>query len=85
MIRCASWVSWVPSSGPLTLFDERDGSYHTLNRTGSAIWSALATGQQPDEIGAMLAASHDAPLALVQGDVDAFVATSLEKGLLAAE
>lgn len=82
MIRCAPWVSWVPSEGPVTLFDDRDGSYHALNPSASAIWRALGDGQQPGEISATVAAAHGAPIGVVQQDVADFVSAALDKGLL---
>jgi len=84
-IRCASWVSWVPGSNAITLFDDRDGSYHALNPSASAIWTALGEGRQPGEIGEALAVAHRAPVAAVQQDVDDFVAAALDKGLLVSE
>lgn len=85
MIRCASWVSWGPSDDAITVFDNRDGSYHALNASASAIWRALDAGRQPDEIGAAIAAAHRKPVAEVQQDVDDFIALALGKGLLVAD
>lgn len=82
MIRCASSVSWVPGGGTITLFDDRDGSYHALNPSASAIWMALSDGKQPDEIGEALASAHRAPTGSIRQDVDDFVALALDKGLL---
>lgn len=84
-IRCASWVSWVPGGAAITLFDDRDGSYHALNASASAIWVALGEGRQPGEIGEAIAAAHSAPVTTVQQDVDDFVALALDKGLLVSE
>lgn len=84
-IRCAACVSWVPGDGAITLFDDRDGSYHALNPSASAIWSALGEGTQPAEIGEAIAAAYGAPVATVQQDVDEFVALALDKGLLVSE
>jgi len=85
MIRCASWVSWVPGGGPITLFDDRDGSYHALNPSASAIWTALSDGSQPGDIGGALATAHHASAPAVQRDVDDFVAMALDKGLLVSD
>jgi len=85
MIRYASWVSWIPGSGTITLFDDRDGSYHALNASASAIWAAIGEGRQPHEIGDTLAAAHRAPLAAVQQDVAEFVAAALDRGLLVSD
>jgi len=84
-IRCASWISWVPGGTAITLFDDRDGSYHALNTSASTIWTALGEGRQPGEIGEAIAAAHRAPVAAVQQDVDEFVALALGKGLLVSE
>lgn len=84
-IGCAPGVSWTPDTSTLTLFDERDGSYHVLNDTGSAIWTALSRGTQPAEISEALARYYGVPIDVVTKDVDAFVAGSLAKGLLVAE
>lgn len=84
-ILCASWVSWVPGGGAITLFDDRDGSYHALNASASAIWAALGEGKQPDEIGEAIAAAHRVQASAVRKDVDEFVALALDKGLLVSE
>lgn len=85
MIRCASWVSWVPGGDTITLYDDRDGSYHALNPSASAIWTALSEGKQPHEIGDALATTHRAPAASVRQDVGDFIALALDKGLLLAD
>ena len=82
MIRCAAWVSWVPGGDTVTLFDDRDGSYHALNRSASAIWTALSEGTQPAAIGEAIAARHGASVSAVQRDVDEFVTLALTSGLL---
>ncbi|HEX6858916.1 MAG TPA: PqqD family protein [Caulobacteraceae bacterium] len=84
-VRCASWISWGPGGSAITLFDDRDGSYHALNASASRIWTALGEGRQPEEIGAAIAAAHQRPLAEVQRDIDEFVALALAKGLLVTE
>lgn len=85
MVRCASWVSWVPGTHTITLFDGRDGSYHALNSSASKIWTALSEGRQPAEIGTAIAMAQGATVATVQRDVDEFVALALDKGLLVAD
>ena len=67
------------------LFDSRDGSYHLLNGSAAQIWLALSQGHQPAEIGVLLAGRHGVDGALVEPDVDAFVAQALGKNLLVAE
>ena len=85
MIRSASWVSWVSAGTAVTLFDERDGSYHALNASASRIWTELSNGRQPEEIGTAFAAAHRAEAATIRRDVDEFVALALDKGLLVAD
>lgn len=84
-IRCASWISWVPGGGTVTLFDDRDGNYHALNASASTIWIALGEGKQPDEIGEAVAAKHSDQAVAVRKDVDEFIAFALAKGLLVSE
>jgi hypothetical protein len=84
-IRCASWISWVPGADSITLFDDRDGSYHALNASASAIWTALGEGKQPDEIREAIAATHRRQATAVRKDVDEFVAVALGKGFLVSE
>jgi hypothetical protein len=85
MIRCAPSISWVPGGSAVTLFDARDGSYHALNESGSAIWTALGDGQQPDEIARTIAEAHRASPEQVRQDIQAFVALALDKGLLVSD
>jgi coenzyme PQQ synthesis protein D (PqqD) len=66
----------------LVLFDRRDGSYHTLNSIGSAIWRDLATGLLPAAIVERLVRRYGAPRERIALDVDDFLTDALAKGLL---
>lgn len=83
-VRCAPWITWGAGDAALALFDTRDGSYHALNETASAIWQALSAGRQPAEVADLLAAGRPALHQTIAEGVDAFVAAALSKGLLIA-
>lgn len=85
MIRCASWVSWVPGGDAITLFDDRDGSYHALNPSASMIWTALGEGGQPADIADTIARARGISADVVRRDVDDFVTLALDMGLLVAK
>ena len=82
LVRPAPWVSWVPGGPTITLFDDRDGSYHALNPTASMIWAELGDGARVDDIGNLLAARHPDMAAAVKQDVAEFVTEALRTGLL---
>lgn len=85
LIRPASWVSWVPGSATITLFDERDGSYHALNRSASLIWTALGDGGSVGGVAALLAARFPGMAQAVKSDVADLVAEALRLGLLVTD
>ena len=82
MIRTAPQLSWPPVGGELAIYDGRDGRYHVLNDTAADIWRCISAGKEAAEIATELAERHRAPLESVRRDVDAFIASALEMGLL---
>ena len=82
MIAIAPQLSWSPVEGELAVYDSRDGRYHVLNGTAADIWRRLSAGKQAGEIAAELAGLHRAPEEEIRRDIDAFIASGLEMGLL---
>ena len=82
MIEIAPQLSWPPVEGELAIYDGRDGRYHVLNDSAADIWRRISAGKGAAEIAAELAELHHAPVESVRHDVDAFIASALEMGLL---
>ena len=82
MLSIAPHIAWNNVEGELALFDSRDGSYHALNRSGAAIWRAIAAGIPESGIADRLADAHDAPREMIAANVREFIDTALAKGLL---
>jgi hypothetical protein len=50
-----------------------DGTYYGLDEMGTRIWSLLREGRTPLDICAAIAATHDAPRDIIEGDVRRFL------------
>jgi hypothetical protein len=64
------------------LLNPETGQYHLVNATGGVVLSALERGQSIDESVEDLARHSDQPIARLKDDVDAFIDTLLQRGLL---
>jgi PqqD family protein of HPr-rel-A system len=84
-ISCAPWVSWGPGEAEVVLFDSRDGSYHALNPSATAIWLHLRNGLQPPAIAAAIAAANGLSPDQAVADLSAFVEALLAAGLATSE
>lgn len=85
MLKIAPQLSWPPVEGELAVFDGRDGRYHVLNPSAAAIWRGLADGAEAPQLAETLAEEHAVPVAQVRADIDAFIASALDAGLLVRE
>ncbi len=68
--------------GEAVLLDLRSGHYFGLNSTGSLVWSMLRDGLEPDAMAQRLAGEYEIDLARARADVEAFISTLFERGLL---
>lgn len=75
-------VAWRNVDGELVLFDRRDGSYHALNQTGSAIWRDVAEGTAMEIVVDVLARRFGTSAEVIAADVISFIAAAVAKGFL---
>lgn len=54
----------------------------SLNETGAFLWERLSSGSTADQLTAALLTEYDVAETVAAGDVDAFLTTLREKGLL---
>lgn len=69
-------------NGEAVLLDLRSGHYFGLNATGARIWAALKDGLAPEQIPQIIVEDFDVTLERAQADVDAFIATLIQRGLI---
>lgn len=82
-VRIPDHVTWHDAGVDLVLFNQQDGTYHALGRTGSEIWRAIAGEGLIDPAVAALRGRHP-EAATIERDVRAFVADAVRLGLLVA-
>lgn len=83
-LRPAAWVYWNAVDSELVLFDTREGRYHALNASASAIWRLLAeTGERPSVV-ATLQQRFPEFADRMADEVDRFIEQALQLGLLVA-
>ncbi len=69
-------------SGAAQLFDRRSGGVFALNPVGDVLITALVRGATRDELSALLTRNYDVAVRVARHDVDAFLATLGQHGLL---
>lgn len=81
-LAVADHVTFQQVGNETVLLNLASGHYFGLNAVGSRIWQLLANGCARAEICNTIAAEFDAPMADIERDADALLATLLENGLL---
>lgn len=76
-------IEWREVEGEIVALDLDRSEYIAVNRAGTAIWALLAEGAQRGELAAQLVAEYGIDEASAGRDVDAFVDSLSERGLLA--
>lgn len=61
-----------------------DGDFFSLEGTGRAIWQAIDGTRTPADVATALTETFDAPLDVLQADVEQFVAVLADAGLVTA-
>ena len=64
------------------LMDLAKGQYYSLNRVGAEIWRAVEVGSAVEDIAATLRSSYPLPQDELVADVELFVTSLEEKGLI---
>ena len=76
-------VEWRRLEGEIVALDLRRALYLSVNRTGVALWEALAQGATSRRLEEILVAEHGVDAQTASRDVAAFLADLHEHGLLA--
>jgi hypothetical protein len=78
----AEQIEWREVEGEVVVLDLADASYFAVNKTGAAVWPDLAAGSTRDELVAKIAGRFEVDEATASRDVDAFLDSVRERGLL---
>jgi len=78
-------LDWREVEGELVALDLRESRYLAVNRTGHALWSALAEGATQDELVERLVDAFDIERGRAAADVEAFTTELESRGLLMRE
>jgi hypothetical protein len=76
-------LNWREIDGEVVVLDIERSHYLNLNETGCVLWLLLAEGATPRQLVDKLIEEFDIDEATARDDVDAFVASCRENGLLA--
>ena len=77
-------LSWREVGGELVAVDTRTSTYLAANPTGFLLWEALAAGTTREALAAELVSRFGIDHERAVADVDRFVESVRERGLLAA-
>jgi hypothetical protein len=80
----ADAVEWREVEGEIVALDLDSSEYLAVNRTGTVIWPLLVDGATREELAAQLAGRYEIDQATAERDIDQFVSTLSERGLLDA-
>jgi hypothetical protein len=84
-LRIPSRLAWQVIDGEAVLIDLAHGKSLGLNPAGTFVWSLLATQHDEASIAERVAERFDTSPEKVHGDVSAFLAALVERGLLITE
>ncbi len=73
-----------PIAGEVVLLNLQSGVYYSLNGAGALIWTHIERGEPVDETVRALLDEYDVAPDVAARDVETFVQTLVEKGLLRA-
>jgi hypothetical protein len=76
-------LEWTEIDDEVVVLDLRDSTYLSVNRTGAALWTALAEGSTRGALLARLRERFDVDEAAAERGLDDFLALVRERGLLA--
>src|SRR5262245_26887769 len=81
-VRVPEHVTWHDVDADLVVFNQRDGTYHALDRVGSEIWRALARDGRCGAVVAELRQRYPEDAAVIAQDVSGFLNQAARLGLL---
>ena len=88
MITTTTRVTTAPDvyarefDGELVIVDLNGGEYFGLDQVGARIWDLLVAGASVEEAVTRIAATHDAPVERIRGDVVEITEKLVTHGLL---
>jgi len=77
-------VSWREVDGEVIALDHESSSYVATNATGALLWKSLVAGTSREALVALLVADYEVEEKHARADVEAFLESLAEQGLLAA-
>lgn len=84
--QIAEQLVWSADSGEVRLYDANEGTFQTLNATGTAIWALVLDGLDTDAIATRLADDYSDGDArereLIDRDVRGFIDSLVEQRIL---
>jgi hypothetical protein len=80
----ADAVEWREVEGEIVALDLDSSEYLAVNQTGTVIWPLLVDGATREELAAQLAGRYEIDQDTAERDVDQFVSTLSERGLIDA-
>lgn len=69
----------------MVLLDLDAGKYFSLNRVGALVWHGIEQGHRRQEIFETLHRAFQVPENQINADVESFIASLLQKGLIRAD
>jgi coenzyme PQQ synthesis protein D (PqqD) len=75
-------LEWREVEGEIVALDLRSNTYLGINRTGTAVWSALVAGADREQLVRRLTQTFDVSEKQAAADLDAFLAELAEQDLL---
>jgi hypothetical protein len=76
-------LEWTEIDDEVVALDLRDSTYLAVNRTGAAVWNALADGTTRSALIESLQGQFDVDAETAAREIDAFLDVARERGLLA--
>ena len=76
-------LNWREIDGEVVVLDVKSSQYLNLNATGCVLWLLLAEGASKRQLVERLIEEFDVTEPTAQADVDAFIASCRDNGLLA--
>jgi Coenzyme PQQ synthesis protein D (PqqD) len=76
-------LEWTEIDDEVVVLDLRDSTYLSVNRTGAALWTALAEGSTRSALLARLRERFDVDEAAAERGLDDFLTVVRKRGLLA--
>ncbi len=74
--------AWTAEDGEAAVLDLEHWRYLGVNRSGTVLWAALSSGTTRESMIDTLMAQYDITAKQAGADVDAFVASCRDRGLL---